>query len=305
MKPFNDMSDLLFTERRGRLIENSVSTTSQICHLLSFEIRRPKSTFDTAMLIFSIDIDVGSAQIGQLNYGANDSNVHNCFTEEFIGGVEQCALPIFVNAFDNFGIPATFALRGQITELGGSSIEPLLNAQVKHDIGAHGYSHKNFQTLSRNEAEVELSKIAIGLRRFGIQPKSFIFPRNFVGHLDLLEKFDYKCYRNRSEGWLADGLFVEKKNKLYNIQPSLYLNQSATPFILKKLLDVAIAKKAPLHLWFHLWTFGFKSSDTNKYVRNVFLPFLKYAQAKYKNGILTFETMVSAAKKAERSLTIG
>jgi peptidoglycan/xylan/chitin deacetylase (PgdA/CDA1 family) len=296
----NNVYDLFFTEKRGRFVETSVSTISQMCHLLSFGVKKSKPTFDSAMLIFSVDIDVGSAKLGRLNYGTNDYNVHKCFTEAFIGDIEERALPVFVNTFDSFEIPATFAVRGQIAEVGGGPLEPLLKAQVKHDIGAHGYSHRSFRALSRSEAEEELKRVAIGLGRFGVQPKTFIFPRNLVNHLELLDKFGYKCYRDLSAGLFADSFCIEKRDRLYNIQPSLYLNLTRSPLILKGILDVAIRKKAPIHLWFHLWTFGNRNYDLQKYVKNVFSPFLKYAQNKRRDGFLTFETMFSAAEKADK-----
>jgi hypothetical protein len=295
-------SSLFFTEKRGSAIENSVSLVSQMFHLVTFLLRKPKTHFDSAMLIFSVDVDAGAGKLGLVNGGKNDANVHNCFSEFQIGEVEERALPVFVDAFNTFGVPATFAIRGQIVEIGSSVIEPLLDSPVKHDIGAHGYSHRSFRTLTKAEAEDELNKISNSLTLFRKPPESFVFPRNIICHLDLLEKFKYKCYREASEGLLGDRMYIEKKGKLHNIQPSLYLNQSVTPFILERILDVAIAKKAPLHLWFHLWTFGLDIQAIEKYVKNVFSPFLKYAQIKKKNGVLTFETMLSAAEKAERSL---
>ena len=94
-------------------------------------------------------------------------------------------------------------------------------------------------------------------------------------------------------------MYIEKKGRLYNVQPSLYLNLSVTPIILKRILDVAIVKNAPLHLWFHPWTFGDSDAEIGKYVGNVLSPFLKYAREKRNHGLLKFETMFSAAEKAE------
>ena len=99
-------------------------------------------------------------------------------------------------------------------------------------------------------------------------------------------------------------MFIEKKNSLFNIQPSLYLNVSVTPIILQRLLDVAIFKKAPLHLWFHPWTFGESDAKITKFAQNVLLPFLKYAQTKKKKGVLSLDTMLSAANKAENLMQV-
>ncbi|MCW4010399.1 MAG: polysaccharide deacetylase family protein [Candidatus Bathyarchaeota archaeon] len=294
-------SDLFLTEKRGRAIESSVSLVSQVVHLVSFELKKPRAQFDKAMLIFSVDVDAGNKELGLANGGKNDSNVHKCFSEAYIGDIEERALPVFLGAFNEFEVPATFALRGQITEFAQVAqeiVDKLLDSPVKHDIGAHGYTHRNFQALSREEAQEELEKIAVGLRKFTVSPKSFVFPRNMVQHLDLLEKFNYRCYRESAGSPLGDGMYIEKRGNLYNVHPSLYLNLSVTPMILDWILDVAVAKKVPLHLWFHPWTFGDSDDKIKKYVAKVFSPFLKYAQGKVRNGSLTVETMLSAAQKA-------
>jgi hypothetical protein len=97
-------------------------------------------------------------------------------------------------------------------------------------------------------------------------------------------------------------MFINKKEGLFNIQPSLYLNTTLSPAILERILDVAVAKRAPLHLWFHPWTFGNSEKEIKRYVQNVFSPFLKYANSKHKKGQLSLETMLSAAEYAERLL---
>ena len=295
-------SDLFFTEKRGRAIENSVSLASQMFHFVAFELEKPRVQFDAAMLIFSVDVDAGSRELGLINGGKNDANVHKCFSEFCIGEIEGRAFPVFVKTFNDFEVPATFAVRGQITEVADNILNMLINSPFKHDIGAHGYSHRNFQSLSRKEAEEELEKIAAGLRKFNVVPKSFVYPRNMVSHLDLLEKFNYECYREAAGSFFGDHMYIEKKGGLYNIQPSLYLNLSITPIILERILDVAISKKVPLHLWFHPWTFGDSDELIKKYVKNVFVPFLKYAQTKKRSGVLTFETMLSATEKAKEIL---
>jgi glycosyltransferase involved in cell wall biosynthesis/peptidoglycan/xylan/chitin deacetylase (PgdA/CDA1 family) len=293
-------TNFAFTEKRGAAIESSISLFSQIYHLISFELGKPRNQFEKAMLIFSVDVDAGCRQLGFINQGRNDRNVHLVFSESFIGGLEEFAIPVLGQAFSNFEVPATFAIRGQLADVSPVTIELLLDSPVKHDIGAHGYSHRNFQTLSIGEAEDELKRISASLGKYGIIPKSFVFPRNGISHLDLLRNHGYKCYREGARNILEDGMFIDKKEGLFNIQPSLYLNTTLSPTILERILDIAIAKRAPLHLWFHPWTFGNSKSEIKKYVQNVFSPFLKYAQAKQKKGQLSFETMLSAAEQAEK-----
>lgn len=295
------LTDFSFTEKRGRTIELSVSLVSQLYHFVAFQLRKPTMQLDKAMLIISIDVDVGDKELGLINKGRNDANVHRCFSEHHVGEIEERALPLFFDIFNAFDVPVTFAIRGQLTELDDSFLKLLLRSPVKHDVGAHGYYHRKFQNLSRKEAESELNMISAGMKKFGIVPRSFVFPGNSVSHLDLLEKFGYECYREDGD-FLSDDMHIEKKGRLYNIHPSLYLNQSISSIVLKKTLDVAIAKKTPLHLWFHPWTFGETNELIKKSVSGLFLPFLKYAKTKEKSGVLTFETMLSAARKVDKML---
>jgi len=271
---------------------------SQMYHFVALGLKKARMQFDTGMLIISIDIDAGSKKLGIINGGKNDANVHNYYTEAYVGDIEERALPRFIKTFSEVELPVTFAVRGQLTELNDPTVKMLLDSPVKHDIGAHGYYHRNFQTLTHEEAESELRLIASGMKKFGITPKSFIFPRNAVRHLDVLEQFGYKCYRDDGN-FRSDAMFIEKRGNLYNIQPSLYLSPSLSPVILQKILDVAVIKKAPLHFWFHPWNFGATNKQIDKYIDNIFLPFLRYAKFKEQKGVLTFETMLSASEKAD------
>ena len=285
--------------KKGSMVETSVSMFSQMYHFVALGLKKPRIQFDSGMLIISIDVDAGSRKLGVINNGKNDANVHNHYSEICIGDIEERALPRFIEVFDEVEIPATFAIRGQLTEIDNSVIGLILNSPFKHDIGAHGYYHKNFQTLTRDEAENELRLIACGLKKFNITPKSFIYPRNAVRHLDVLEQFGYKCYRDDGN-FRSDAMVIEKRGNLFNIQPSLYLSPSLSPLILQKILDIAVIKRAPLHFWFHPWNFGSTDKQIDNYIKNIFLPFLRYAKIKEQKGTLTFETMLSASEKADQ-----
>jgi hypothetical protein len=269
------------------------ASLSQISHFLLYSLRGPKMQLEKGVLIVSIDVDVGSSKLGIMNRGKNDANINNRISEYQIGKLEETAFPLFVETFNNFEIPVTFAIRGQLTEVPNSIMELLLESSVKHDIGAHGYYHKKFTNLSCNEAENELKKISSGLKKFGIIPRSFVFPRNNVAHLNLLEKYGYKCYRSYSD--LAnDCMYIEKQGHLYDIHPSLCIDKFANLSLLKKILDISTAKRLPFHVWFHLWNFGGTSESIQRSIEKVFFPLFKYAKRKEESGILSFETMLSA-----------
>lgn len=280
------------------MTEKSVSFFSQLYHFLIYSIEKPKMQLENGMFIISIDVDVGSRELGRINKGKNDVNVHGHFSEYRVGEIEELAIPLFVGTFNDFEIPVTFAVRGQLTEV-DDSVLGLLKSSVKHDIGAHGYYHREFTNLSRNEAENELNMISTGMKKFGIVPRSFVFPKNSVAHLDLIEKYGYRCYRGYGN-FINDCMYIERKEQLYNIHPSLYLDEGTSLVFLKKILDIAIVRKLPLHVWFHLWNFGETKEAMQKVIKKVFLPFFSYAKRKERSGALSFETILSAQKNVEK-----
>jgi hypothetical protein len=291
------LSILEETERRLKVPESLIS---QLYHLGAFKVKRPKTKFEKGMLVTSIDIDVGSSEVGLRNQGRNDAHVHKLLSERAVGKIEETVLPFFVDMFATFGIPVTFALRGQCLDVDTTAVEVLQNSSVKHDIGSHGYTHRRFGDLSDLEAETELNMTNAAMKRYGIVSKSFVFPQDSVAHLNLLEKYGYASYRSRGS-FVRDRMQVEKYGKLYNICPSLHLTRSANALLLKKLLDIAVAKRSPFHIWFHLWNFGYNTESVQRSVKRAVFPLLQYAEEKVNTGVLTFETMFSVVEKIERS----
>lgn len=286
--------------KMGRRIDESVTFTSGLYHFFNFRLRKQKTELENGMLIISVDVDVGSRELGVINGGKNDANVNKHFTEYSIGKIEEGAIPLFVDLLSDFELPVTFAIRGQLTEINDSSLRVLLKSSVKHDIGAHGYYHKEFQNLSRLEAENELNLISVGMNKFGVTPKSFCFPRNSVAHLDLLAKYGYKCYRSNGN-FMNDCMYIEKGSSLFDVHPTLYLGQPRSPIMLEKILDVSITKRAPFHLWFHLWNLGDTEETMQKTIEKVLFPLFMHAKKKEREGVLTFETMLSATQKIEEA----
>jgi hypothetical protein len=270
---------------------------SQLWHYLRYSTlglkRKSPNQFRKGMLITSIDLDVGSRKIGEINCGKNDLNVNDRISEYQIGVIEETAIPMFMRLFDQFQMPVTIAVRGQLFELGAPALAPLLESTVKHDIGVHGYSHKSFPDMTYEEAENELKSTASLMKSFRLVPKSFVYPRNKVAHLALLSKHGYECYRDRGD-LRHDGMYIRKQGQIYDIHPSLYVNQWSSKTFMKKNLDVCINEKLPLHMWFHFWRFGQKAEEIEKSIQNIFLPFLQYAKRKVDAQELTFETMLSS-----------
>jgi peptidoglycan/xylan/chitin deacetylase (PgdA/CDA1 family) len=279
------------------------SFLSGLYHLVLFKTRdmpRRIPQFDKGMLIMSIDIDVGSKELGIVNQGENDVNVSSRMSEYSVGEIEELAIPEFLKLLDSYRAPVTFAVRGQLTEIPDSILKKLLNSSVNHDIGAHGYYHRSFGNLSYKEAEKEMKMTSDGMRKFGLTPKSFVFPRNNVAHLGLLRKYGYECFREYSN-FLNDSMCLKKKCGLWEVHPSLAIDRYTNIVFLKGILDVAVNGRLPMHLWFHMRDFGTEYNQIKRSLGEVFLPLLDYAKAKEEEGVLTFETMFSATRKA-RSL---
>lgn len=75
--------------------------------------------------------------------------------------------------------------------------------EAGQDIGSHSFSHAIFGDpgCSRACAESELARCVAAARELGITLRSFVFPRNSAGHVDLLEKYGFTCWRSNEPVW--------------------------------------------------------------------------------------------------------
>lgn len=84
---------------------------------------------------------------------------------------------------------------------GASLVRRLLEAG--HEVGAHGFTHAIFGDpgCSREAARSELAHIVAAAEALGFRPRSFVFPRNLPGHLELLAEAGFTCWRPPEGGW--------------------------------------------------------------------------------------------------------
>jgi peptidoglycan/xylan/chitin deacetylase (PgdA/CDA1 family) len=68
------------------------------------------------------------------------------------------------------------------------------DARAGHEIGGHGFSHA-FLDGSRELARAEILATADALRAFGVEPRSFVYPRNVVAFTDELAPAGFTRYR--------------------------------------------------------------------------------------------------------------
>jgi len=78
---------------------------------------------------------------------------------------------------------------------GKDIVEKILSSRIEHEIGYHSFSHVVFSECSREVAEAEIKIGGKLAKEFGITLKSFVFPWNKIGHVDILKKHGFKIYR--------------------------------------------------------------------------------------------------------------
>jgi len=281
-------------------LRGSGAILSQLYHLAALPLSKRGMQLGKGALIISIDVDVGCKLVGEKNRGCNDINVNNYLSESRVGELEELALPHLLRALEDSEMPATFAVRGQLTDVDGFLINLIKQSSIKHDIGGHGYYHRTFTSLSHLEAENELDMISKGMKKFNIEPKSFIFPKNKVAHLDLLEKYGYKCYRDYGS-FRFDGMYIRKHGNLYDVHPSFFLGSSPYSVCLNRIVDVAIKYNSPFHIWFHPSDLGYTHESIQKKISRTLRPLLTYAHKKHRKDELSLETMYSAIEKLDSS----
>jgi peptidoglycan/xylan/chitin deacetylase (PgdA/CDA1 family) len=92
---------------------------------------------------------------------------------------------------------------GRSIFLGRSLIEKIRACPVPQEIGCHSFSHVIFgdSGCSAETAESEILASLAAARNLGVEMESFAFPRNEIGHLDLLRKHGFTCYRGPEPRW--------------------------------------------------------------------------------------------------------
>lgn len=180
---------------------------------------------------------------------------------------------------------------------GKSLIEKIKNNQVKQEIGSHSFSHIIFgdDGCSSEAARTDIAACVEAAENLDIKLNSFVFPRDRVGHLDLLKEYGFTTYRGAIPKWYEQGedrsvvkrlahlwdvvtaatpptvLPELEKNGLVNIPGSMiffpvqgirrYIPMSRRVKRAQKGLDAAVEEKKIFHLWFHPTNMAFESDQ--------------------------------------------
>ena len=83
---------------------------------------------------------------------------------------------------------------------GKDIVEKILSSRIEHEIGYHSFSHVVFSECSRVVADAETKMGSKLAKEFGITFKSFVFPENKIGHVDVLKENGFKIYRGENLG---------------------------------------------------------------------------------------------------------
>lgn len=80
---------------------------------------------------------------------------------------------------------------------GRDVIERILSNSIKHEIGLHAFSHVLFSECTREVADAEVKEGIRLAKHVGIEVRSFVFPQNKIGHVDVLSENGIQIYRGK------------------------------------------------------------------------------------------------------------
>lgn len=193
------------------------------------------------------------------------------------------------------------------------------------EIASHSFSHKAFGEFSytREIAEREIGKCVELAEKMSIKLRSFVFPKNSIGHLDILKKNGFIAFRGKQSNILPEenplhrmvkalDLFLPfsppvfdqciREQDIINIPASFHFlsNRGVRKFIpkgmrfkkAKKGIDRAIQEKKT----FHLWTHPLDVVDQDGELFNELKEIILYAVEKRDKQLLDIKTMGGIAE---------
>jgi peptidoglycan/xylan/chitin deacetylase (PgdA/CDA1 family) len=123
---------------------------------------------------------------------------------------------------------------------GRSLIEKIRVCPVPQEIGGHSFSHVIFGDAgcSRETAESEVWACLQAGRDLGIEMRSFAFPRNQVGHLDVLKENGFLNYRGPEPDWFEGKRWPTVVKRLGHLWDVLVATEP--PVVLPQRTDVGL-----------------------------------------------------------------
>jgi peptidoglycan/xylan/chitin deacetylase (PgdA/CDA1 family) len=215
------------------------------------------------------------------------------------------------------------------TFFGRSLVEKIRDCPVPQEVGSHGFSHivLGDPGCSPATAESEIAACVRLARETGLEVTTFAFPRNRIGHLDVLRRFGFECYRGPEPTWYEQSPHrgvLERLAHLWDVltaaTPPVVLPQRTSSGLwnipgsmiyfpihgfrrfvpvawrvlrARRGLDAAARQKKIFHLWFHPTNLVDRTGAMLAGLRNI----LDHASALRASGQLDFLSMGSLVQR--------
>ena len=203
---------------------------------------------------------------------------------------------------------------------GKDIVQQILRCKENQEIGCHSFSHiiMGDRGCSRESVESELQVCCLEAKKLGLGLKSFVFPRNSVGHLEALAEAGFTAFRGPAPSWFArlprmasrlghllDNLLPfsppvvspQKETGLWNLPASYYypptdrwwrpIPVSFRAYKVKQGLQKAAKERRLFHLWFHEFNLATDTKRLFHGLENIFAEVSRYREA----GLLDNPTM--------------
>ena len=229
---------------------------------------------------------------------------------------ERVIVDRLLGLFGRYQIEATWAIVGALLEPAQADGRPghpscwtapeLIGAigdlSPKQDVGSHGFGHVDYADIAAAAGAVDLERAREVHAAAGLGWGSFVFPRNRVGHLDLLAAAGIKVFRGRDPDlseWVerkigrtparaanllakalpgsppvvrprivGDGLVELPGSMLWmsHTGPRRLIRPGVTQGKCVRALRLAAERRSTFHLWFHPSNFYW---DTDRQLRSL------------------------------------
>ncbi len=189
---------------------------------------------------------------------------------------------------------------------GKDIIQQILSCKVSQEIGCHTFSHVQVGDpgCSRECFESELRACRLAAEQFGVTLRSFVFPRNMVGHLDVLRECGFVSYRGEDSPELRrlprllrrllyhfrmePSAVPAQRMGLWNLPGSLFypppLSWGGSPAVAlqvwkaKRSLHRAARERRLFHLWFHPFNLAINPERLLGGLESIFAEFCRYRE---------------------------
>ena len=177
--------------------------TLEAVNLMKSDSKKGRGCIDTLLNLFQKhNIPATWAVVGHLF-------LDHCECED---GIPHKDMPRFKDDWYSFD-PCTDIQRDPLY-YGRDIVEKILSSRIEHEIGYHSFSHVIFSECSGEVTEAEIKEGIKLAKEFGIALKSFVFPENKIGHVDILKENGFKIYRGEGLGRydLSQSFLIRKFN---------------------------------------------------------------------------------------------